>query len=1321
MAQQRTEVKPLVSSMPGAGFQLQTGGSARRRLVKNESDSYKVTGVPGHTHNASAVLSLLCDHTRTRGRDLDITNDFAFAEVNLGADDPGDSEAVPEDAYDRAIERGIGEIAMIPENCHQEIREPMRAIGEVRALVTAADRLKTLTYVEEVGGFVNQDGTAFISDYPDITVDLFHGKGDATRDTAPDVSFGVDGDQKIHFRSNNWSRDENNAGTGTVLEVGTDDPNEPFASVDGEPWTGLVTFSWDAENNLYQSEPFEVLFEALLECAPSVFVPQVGVLGQPGYAASFYEDPVTAEQANTTIEFPSLTTYAAENGQCVFSNTDARATLEARRCAPVQILVHVQDALSNVLDQHEGYVFLTFPFRIPVGGTEVIYGPRLQTSSYWDRLRATTLEVMMDNVADNYRHTIENQANAFYNGDEVDEETAVSMGHPLYRHDRPNHEAVVPVMLYRNQIRGAAWYPADSEFEDTTFFNGYIDSADGERYEHRNVAVAALPATYQGLKGNYEDALATGDQVGADTIMDAIEALFLVGTDDLDRDDAHASFERLLDFPATKPTIALMGEYVLELLQNNGDVQISDGSVVRTFSEAHYNDVVQVRQTAVTGAQLTEAQMQGLYDQAVVAWQVAVAMNAGVAQALLDRDAALANLTAATTAFNDHLATQALTDSEFITRHPSEWLTWHSEGDLVEPKLLGLVVENDQLQPMLDDETISFSRMTSVPIQLVLAQTNNVRHFVPAVTLNAANPATYNRHHVSMFGDTPNGQQPALQAHAGTGHFVRSCLFQLWTDISETNNTHNDRSYTITAPIAKLAALDTVKFSTGQASPPEDVIVMSIDQPKKGLARFESWSKMAFMGNNGFLELFNTYDGADRPLQLPLHGGADDLHADVKVLTPSLIAWHNASSAPTNQFPNISDSVIYLVDCSINFQDSRKIILRFNDVGTANDADRDFPSVCMFDTDDCSPELWSSEDANYSVHLLTRVDNVRFLRRDPDDLPLNSVPDEPKTLIPLSDHFWPRALGYAVPGNVVRVEDYLGSYADFPNRCGGTEYDREVNMNTVSFMFVPQEFQEDWWDGDFDARIAASNAVGPVFQSKIRVSQHLCAPVLNPNRRIGCSAPLNYDSQHLPPELRDFRLELRDVKWDFLPGTQTLENLVMYEFNGGNQKQEVDESLLHLPQFRQYETSAEADGSFELEIFSPYGMPSYMAVYARDPNFSRDAERQPLIKELSIRSNTTMTLSNSILEAREHELYHMTQRNVHPRAEYDRFRYRHRQVVLLSAEDIGMLGISEYQAQKRARYVLSGTTDRAATITALFIFNNRGLLVHGREISVVRV
>ena len=268
MAQPRTEVKPLVKSMPTGGFQLQTGGSARRRLVKNESDSYKVTGVPGHTHNASAVLSVLCDHSRTRERNFMLTDDFSFAGVLHGGGDPGDSEAVREDAYDRALERGIGEVAVIPENCHQEIREPMRAIGEVRALVTAADRLKTLTYVEEVGGFVNQDGTPFISAYPDVVVDLFHGCGNASLDTflqGTPAEVGRAEDQKIHFRSGNWDRVATqdvyeNTGTGTVLEVVTDQFGSQFAQRDGAQWDGEVTFKWDPEEKRYASEAFDVTF-----------------------------------------------------------------------------------------------------------------------------------------------------------------------------------------------------------------------------------------------------------------------------------------------------------------------------------------------------------------------------------------------------------------------------------------------------------------------------------------------------------------------------------------------------------------------------------------------------------------------------------------------------------------------------------------------------------------------------------------------------------------------------------------------------------------------------------------------------------------------------------------------------------------------------------------------------------------------------------------------------------------------------------------------------------------------------------------------------
>ena len=47
--------------------------------------------------------------------------------------------------------------------------------------------------------------------------------------------------------------------------------------------------------------------------------------------------------------------------------------------------------------------------------------------------------------------------------------------------------------------------------------------------------------------------------------------------------------------------------------------------------------------------------------------------------------------------------------------------------------------------------------------------------------------------------------------------------------------------------------------------------------------------------------------------------------------------------------------------------------------------------------------------------------------------------------------------------------------------------------------------------------------------------------------------------------------------------------------------------------------------------------------------------------------------------------------------------------------------IAEYQKEKRANFVLSGLLDVPATVTALFIYNNRGLSIRNLEIGVVRV
>ena len=75
------------------------------------------------------------------------------------------------------------------------------------------------------------------------------------------------------------------------------------------------------------------------------------------------------------------------------------------------------------------------------------------------------------------------------------------------------------------------------------------------------------------------------------------------------------------------------------------------------------------------------------------------------------------------------------------------------------------------------------------------------------------------------------------------------------------------------------------------------------------------------------------------------------------------------------------------------------------------------------------------------------------------------------------------------------------------------------------------------------------------------------------DHRIAATAPLNHDSRHLPPEMRDFRLRFDDVDWSRLgaPNNKvTLNELTLFEFNGGNQDVAAVDNMLHLPQFREH-------------------------------------------------------------------------------------------------------------------------------------------------------
>jgi len=242
MANVLPEVVPRVSNMSTDGWYCQTDGAARRRIVANLGSAtepvFQVAGVPGFTHNASAVIDVDADYTRFR------THAESVAAGVFGEDPDGilfeagelvDS-VLPDDAeerYDRCVERCVKSIELIPENCTGNITEPTRAIGEVRTLVTRKSRLDTLTYVEETQGWVfpqdaNDETTparvfaSSTSNFPDVYVDMTN--------TALQGAYPA----SVTVPSRTYMKDTAAGGTVFFNVLGL-----------GEDWDGTIRFRWD--------------------------------------------------------------------------------------------------------------------------------------------------------------------------------------------------------------------------------------------------------------------------------------------------------------------------------------------------------------------------------------------------------------------------------------------------------------------------------------------------------------------------------------------------------------------------------------------------------------------------------------------------------------------------------------------------------------------------------------------------------------------------------------------------------------------------------------------------------------------------------------------------------------------------------------------------------------------------------------------------------------------------------------------------------------------------------------------------------------------
>jgi len=261
------EVRPLVSSMPEQQYVAQTNGSARMRISKFEDGRYRVRGIPGHTHNSTAICSVEADFTETRPVDLQVAASFTYTdeeEYNAGefAESEHFAAADEVEIYDRAIEKGIGSIRLVPENCHQEIDEPTRAISEIRTIVSSKQQLDSLTYIDEMGSHVDpitgHDATdEFDGQVPVYILGL--------RGAMADVSPNRYAESRIFFT------DADNVVRGVFA---ISDNTGSYADT-GALWDGTRLFEWDQNDNLYVAKALSVY----LKVRPIALVAQTAAGG----------------------------------------------------------------------------------------------------------------------------------------------------------------------------------------------------------------------------------------------------------------------------------------------------------------------------------------------------------------------------------------------------------------------------------------------------------------------------------------------------------------------------------------------------------------------------------------------------------------------------------------------------------------------------------------------------------------------------------------------------------------------------------------------------------------------------------------------------------------------------------------------------------------------------------------------------------------------------------------------------------------------------------------------------------------------------------
>ena len=1376
MSQLQSEVRPLVRAMPRHGFNLQTGGSARRRVIKPfhqqypESQTYptqnefRVSGVPGHTHNSSAIASVMCDLERKRGFLHDITDAWGTEPVRLNPDDLGDSDAVVDAAarFDRAIERGVGEIALIPENCHQEIREPVRSIAEVRRLVAPHDRLQTMTYVEEVGGFVHaqpysadvpngyrQTGgtttetTAYISDFPDILVDLIGqnninkvdlGLSNEYTGDPTQTPLMIIGSQFRQQSDGTWDGVPNSRNY-VVLQP-TDGPIGTLE--DGSEWAGVVRFKWNAAEKLYESEAFSVRINRVVPVGSRLLPLPVGVPDQPagledpadlpdggdpgnvappeeldpnqlaGYAAwlnwlewvayRLYQDWVAYNQGQDAlfaarfqndaatfleVSFPKLKTTVAQDGYCVLATNPQGGLLSGRTCLlgatqnngpSMQLIINLESITKPGANIDQFYWQGPPAYRFLVGGNYALPGPSTALelnyggANYFQRLRNMAPFNLCQHHTDRFFQLLE-PVGQWGGAPDANHPVSYALKFGSYFTTSFNLGDLPLTFpdtnLLRSEVEGSTWSRAPIEpMPLMTTCQNKIEIANNE-----TTAVLGVPES--GHEVIHHMLAKAALEVPGATWRNSDVRLRL-------NESTEGSLTKVFMPSATVPPgIVALGTAAIDTWKQQ----------IGNVNEATQAGVEQVQQDFIDrdaeGIALAAAvvAVDALYPQATpqqILTSTALALLNGFTSLLQARQATLDvsyieeiavqnALTAAAVAELARLVTMRVPafDEWFQTHHTYDGILDYAFYSPVTP--LGIHPDEIHQKMFMVPLQISFWKAGDVQAFAWVPETGTVAHtkdylktevFSLLCDTNSVITVEILPGHDDYVEEGDNVRPGGLRVKGGVGSIFGLTQYLDMEDGGAAKGVHVRGTHLPPDYRDEYQALVEERVAAVNAGASAAILEQMAEAITELGARVDS------------VRLPYTTAGVGNVLEIMTH---DDVPLVYK---------------PTGSRPHLvtseGDDVLLFQDLAMGFDTPRTFFLSVNGIGKKNDRVR--PLTWSFSTADCTTELHEVvTEGVLQMHVCTRVAKV-----------------------------------YDSEGDLMEIEFF---HQPLEQDTFGTM------RNTCAIAQFGPRFQATWFGEDPEIPVSVfrpieeeSRLVGPVFRSQLRISQHLCAPILNPNARIGCSAPLNYETPHLPPELRDFVLVMRDVDWSFLPGRVTLEPLTMYEFNGGNQSPAAEDNLLHLPQFREGSSSTLSDdGAFSFEVFSPYGMPSYVAVFARDSDFSVSYKRQPLIKQLSIMCNTTMKRSNTILEADVHQLYHMTQRNVNERARYDRTAFNHRQVVLLTAEDIGVMGIDEYQREKRAVFRFEGVLDQQGKVTALLIFDNRGLYINGKQLSVVRL